>query len=69
MNVAFFITHPIFTPYYTFPIEMLSLWTLLFATLDAGGSGGRWTFRAGGSSLTVLWNANSETWSGRRFEE
>jgi hypothetical protein len=27
-------THPIFTPYYIIPIDMLSLWTLLFATLD-----------------------------------
>ena len=29
----FFMTHPVFTPYYTVPIAMLSLWTLLFATL------------------------------------
>ena len=27
-------THPIFTPCYILPIGMLSLWTLLFATLD-----------------------------------
>lgn len=33
VNIAFFVTHPIFTPYYTVPIAMLSLWTLLFATL------------------------------------
>jgi hypothetical protein len=33
INVLFFITHPIVTPYYTVPIAMLSLWTLLFATL------------------------------------
>ena len=26
-------THPVFTPYYTVPIAMLSLWTLLFTTL------------------------------------
>jgi hypothetical protein len=32
-NIAFFMTHPVFTPYYTIPISMLSLWTLLFATL------------------------------------
>jgi hypothetical protein len=25
---------PIFTPYYIIPIDMFSLWTLLFATLD-----------------------------------
>jgi hypothetical protein len=33
VNVLFFITHPVVTPYYTVPIAMLSLWTLLFATL------------------------------------
>ena len=30
-------THPIFTPYYIIPIDMLSLWTLLFATLGLRG--------------------------------
>lgn len=34
INLVFFMTHPIFTPYYVIPIVMLSLWTLLFATLD-----------------------------------
>ena len=33
VNIVFFATHPVFTPYYTVPIAMLSLWTLLFATL------------------------------------
>ena len=33
VNLIFFMTHPIFTPYYIIPIDMLSLWTLLFATL------------------------------------
>jgi hypothetical protein len=33
VNLAFFMTHPVFTPYYTIPIAMLSLWTLLFVTL------------------------------------
>jgi len=33
VNIVFFMTHPVFTPYYTVPIAMLSLWTLLFATL------------------------------------
>jgi hypothetical protein len=33
VNILFFITHPVVTPYYTVPIAMLSLWTLLFATL------------------------------------
>jgi hypothetical protein len=37
VNLIFFMTHPIFTPYYTVPIAMLSLWTLLFATLDLRG--------------------------------
>ena len=36
-NLIFFMTHPIFTPYYIIPIDMLSLWTLLFATLDRRG--------------------------------
>ena len=34
VNLIFFMTHPIFTPYYIIPIDMLSLWTLLFAMLD-----------------------------------
>jgi len=33
VNLAFFVSHPIFTPYYTIPIAMLSLWSLLFALL------------------------------------
>jgi hypothetical protein len=33
VNIIFFMTHPVFTPYYTIPIAMLSLWSLLFATL------------------------------------
>jgi hypothetical protein len=33
VNVAFFLTHPVFTPYYTIPVAMLSLWSLLFASL------------------------------------
>ena len=37
VNLIFFMTHPIFTPYYIIPIDMLSLWTLLFATLDLRG--------------------------------
>ena len=35
VNVLFFMTHPVITPYYTVPIAMLSLWTLLFATLPS----------------------------------
>jgi len=37
VNIIFFMTHPVFTPYYTIPISMLSLWTLLFATLKPYG--------------------------------
>jgi hypothetical protein len=33
VNLLFFLSHPIFTPYYLMPLAMLSLWTLLFATL------------------------------------
>jgi hypothetical protein len=33
VNLAFFASHPIFTPYYTIPIAMLSLWGLLFGSL------------------------------------
>ena len=36
-NIIFFLIHPIFTHYYTIPISMLSLWTLLFATLKPYG--------------------------------
>jgi hypothetical protein len=31
LNLAFFATHPVFTPYYVIPVLMLSFWTLLFA--------------------------------------
>jgi hypothetical protein len=33
VNLTFFLSHPLFTPYYTVPIAMLSLWSLLFASL------------------------------------
>jgi hypothetical protein len=33
VNLAFFLSHPLFTPYYTIPIAMLSQWSLLFAFL------------------------------------
>jgi hypothetical protein len=33
VNLAFFMSHPVFTPYYTIPVAMLSLWSLLFAGL------------------------------------
>jgi hypothetical protein len=34
INLAFFLTYPIATPYYTIPIALLSLWTLLFAVVE-----------------------------------
>ena len=34
VNLAFFMSHPVFTPYYTVPVAMLSLWSLLFASLN-----------------------------------
>ena len=46
INLAFFISHPIFTPYYTVAVSMLSLWSLLFVSLaqpsadDRGGAVG-----------------------------
>lgn len=33
-NLAFFLTHPIATPYYLMPTAMLSIWTLLFSFLN-----------------------------------
>jgi hypothetical protein len=33
INLVFFLSHPLFTPYYTIPIAMLSLWSLFFAAL------------------------------------
>jgi hypothetical protein len=41
VNLIFFMSHPLFTPYYTIPVAMLSLWTLLFATLDMRGETAR----------------------------
>jgi hypothetical protein len=35
VNVGFFFSHPVFTPYYMVPIAMLSLWSLLFASLTS----------------------------------
>jgi hypothetical protein len=34
VSIVFFMTLPVFTPYYTVPITMLSLWTRLFAGLN-----------------------------------
>ena len=40
VNVAFFMTHPTFNPYYVMPIAMLSLWSLLFASLMRSAESG-----------------------------
>ena len=36
-NLLFFLSHPIFTPYYLMPVAMLSLWSLLFVYLMESG--------------------------------
>jgi hypothetical protein len=33
VNLAFFMSHPVFTPYYTMPVAALSLWSLLYVSL------------------------------------
>ena len=33
VNLSYFLSHPLFEPYYTVPVAMLSLWSLLFASL------------------------------------
>jgi hypothetical protein len=35
VNLAFFFTHVAFTPYYTIPVAMLSMWSVAFAALTA----------------------------------
>jgi hypothetical protein len=40
VNIAYFISHPAFTPYYTIPVAMLSFWSLLFACLMAPAEAG-----------------------------
>jgi hypothetical protein len=43
-NLAFFLSHPIFTPCDTVPVAMLSLWSLLFGSpiqQAEAGDGGR----------------------------
>lgn len=47
-NLLFFLSHPIFTPYYLMPIAMLSLWSLLFNDLMDGRAVSR------GASITLL---------------
>jgi hypothetical protein len=57
VNLAFFVSHPVYTQYYTIPIAMLSLWSLLFASLmrpaeaenDGRGARGR-AFPAGSAA-------------------
>jgi hypothetical protein len=33
LNLIFFLSHPVFTPYYTIPVAMLSLWSVVFASI------------------------------------
>jgi hypothetical protein len=40
VNLAFFLTYPIATPYYTIPVALLSLWSLLFALVTQEAQGG-----------------------------
>jgi hypothetical protein len=40
VNLAFFVSHPIFTPYYTIPVAMLSLRSLLFLLQPADPTDG-----------------------------
>ncbi len=40
INLAFFLTYPIATPYYIVPIALLSLWTLLFAAVEQEAQAG-----------------------------
>ena len=56
VNLIFFMSHPVFTPYYVIPIDMLSLWTLLFATLDLRGerAADNQTFGQPGNSLITV---------------
>ena len=68
VNLAFFLTHPVFTPYYTIPIAMLSLWSLLFASLmqPAEAVDDR-LVRAGGKGLIMLWEIESADLAGQAF--
>lgn len=48
VNLGFFLTHPISTPYYLMPLALLSMWTLLFSYLNdpnavASNAGGKTT--------------------------
>ena len=40
VNAVFFMTHPTFNPYYVMPVAMLSLWSLLFASLMRSAESG-----------------------------
>ena len=70
VNLAFFMSHPVFTPYYTVPVAMLSLWSLLFASLiePAEVVDGA-AHRAGSQRMIVLWEARSAGFMGRAFQQ
>jgi hypothetical protein len=55
VNLIFFLSHPIFTPYYVVPIAMLSLWTVSFAWLMQPDQARQAApFRSASASLGVL---------------
>ena len=68
VNLVFFMSHPVFTPYYTIPVAMLSLWSLLFASLmqpaEAVDDG---LVRADSQSLIMIWKVELADLVGRAF--
>ena len=67
MNLAFFMSHPVFTPYYTIPVAMLSLWSLLFASLMQPAEAVDDDFPGGGKSLIMIWEVELTDLIGRAF--
>ncbi len=69
-ELVFFLTHPVFTPYYTIPVAMLSLVEPAVRRPDgAGGSGGRPAGRAGGKGLIMLWEFELAGVDGQAFRQ
>lgn len=55
VNLVFFLSHPVFTPYYVVPIAMLSLWSVSFAWLMQPDEARQATvLRRGPASLEAL---------------